>query len=510
MPEYDKKLIIERALFMSTTPSNPISEATVKIEYLEERTLDDLRRFSGFIKVRGMVDVITNLNLEANPRSAKRSPVTADIIETIRETPELYPFKSKGILIGAAEYMKRDRDRFTLTIRNPRLEGILDGGHNTLAIALYLLEEAILLSDDPGEITKLQKELRRVKTWSQMKEMWHEMEPKLRTLKTKATASHDALVPVELLVPNTESDAGQEKFLNNILDICAARNNNVQLKEETIANQSGVFDYLKRVLEERMPDVYKNVVWKTNDPGEIDLRFLIALAWISLGVVDLPAEIRALPGTSAYSSKGEAFKRFDALIRHPEVAEERTNGNEKTWEITNAQVKSALQMVPQILEAYDLIYANYQDAYNANDGKFGRIGAVKTETKQKKNHFAPFSREQLDDDLCIAPAGYMMPVAYGMRELIQKNSETGLLEWAIDPVEFFSNKDNLAQVIGSLKGILRDVDFDSQRVGKGESSYTQVANTIKAMRLELENQRTASKAQEEIERLKAQLAALQG
>ena len=135
---------------------------------------------------------------------------------------------------------------------------------------------------------------------------------------------------------------------------------------------------------------------------------------------------------------------------------------------------------------------------------------MKTESKQKKNHSAPFSREPLADDLCIAPAGYMMPVVYGMRELIQKNPETGLLEWAIDPVEFFSNKDNLAQVIGSLKGILRDADYDPQRLGKGESSYTQVANTIKAMRLELENQRTASEAQEEIERLKAQLAALQG
>ena len=58
-----------------------------------------------------------------------------------------------------------------------------------------------------------------------------------------SSASRDALVPVELLVPNVASEAGREKFLNNILDICAARNNNVQLKEETIANQSGVFDY---------------------------------------------------------------------------------------------------------------------------------------------------------------------------------------------------------------------------------------------------------------------------
>ena len=489
---------------------NAHAEVSLKIEQAHDWTVGDLRRFMGFIKVRGMVDLITHLDLEANPRSAKKSLVTADIISTITDSPEYYFAKSKGILIGSAEYRKRDRDRFTLVISNPRLEGILDGGHNTLAIALYLLNDAILeLSDSDREIAKLQKELRQVKTWGQMKEMWHKMLPKLRTLKTMSSASRDALVPVELLVPNVASESGREKFLNNILDICAARNNNVQLKEETIANQSGVFDYLKRVLEERMPDVYRNVVWKTNESGEIDLRFLIALTWISLGAVDLPADLRPLPGTAAYSSKGGAFKRFDMLIRHPEVATERTDGNEKTWELINPQVESALKMVPQILEAYDLIYANYQDAYNANDGKFGRIVEVKTESN-RKDHIAPFSREQLADDLCIAPAGYMMPVAYGMRELIQKNSETGLLEWAIDPVEFFSNKDNLAQVVGSLKGILRDADYDPQRLGKNESSYTQVANTIKAMRLEHENRQAAIAAQEEIERLKAQLAALQG
>ena len=102
--------------------SSVSTEVNVKIERLEERTLGDLRRFSGFIKVRGMVDLITNLDLEANPRSAKRSFVTADIISTITDSPEYYFAKSKGILIGSAEYRSVIRDRFTLVISNPRLE----------------------------------------------------------------------------------------------------------------------------------------------------------------------------------------------------------------------------------------------------------------------------------------------------------------------------------------------------------------------------------------------------
>ena len=79
---------------------------TLKVEYPETRSLDNIRRISGFIKVRGMIDLITELDLDANPRSAKRSSVTAEIIETIQKTPELYPFKSKGILLGASAFQE--------------------------------------------------------------------------------------------------------------------------------------------------------------------------------------------------------------------------------------------------------------------------------------------------------------------------------------------------------------------------------------------------------------------
>ena len=510
--------------FFTMGDQNPNLEVTVKIEKLVECTIGDLRRFSGFIKVRGMIDVISTLDLEANPRSAKKSAVTSEIITTIREDSELYFVKSKGVLLGAADYVKRERDRLTLNFTNPRLEGILDGGHNTLSIALYLLDEAILLSDDDDVISDLQKKLKGVTRWDEMKKMWRQMEPELKRLKAQQNASLDALLQIEILVPNLDSVSGQEKFLNNILGICAARNNNVQLKAETIANQSGVFEYLKRVLEEQMPDVGKNVGWKTNEPGEIDLRVLLAMAWIPLGVIDLPAEVHPILGTSAYSSKAEVFKRFDMLIRNPKVSSKGDADNEKTWNITNAQVRSALEMVPQVLKTYDLIYKGYQDAYNANNGKFGRIKAVRHESKQKKNLRTPFSREPLGDNTSVAPAGFIMPIAYSMRELIAKNPKTGVLEWVIDPIEFYGDKDNLAKIIGSLFSLLNDVDFDPQRVGKSETSYTQAANTVKAMRLEIEKQRAAIAAQEEIsaakeeafeaqekiKQLEAKLAALQG
>lgn len=39
-------------------------------------------------------------------------------------------FKSKGILLAASPYEKRDRNRLTLEFEDHSPEGILDGDHN--------------------------------------------------------------------------------------------------------------------------------------------------------------------------------------------------------------------------------------------------------------------------------------------------------------------------------------------------------------------------------------------
>ena len=246
---------------------------TLKVEYPETRSLDNIRRISGFIKVRGMIDLITELDLDANPRSAKRSSVTAEIVETIQTTPELYPFKSKGILLGASAFQELGRGSYELNFKDRKLEGILDGGHNTLAIGLYLLAEAGVP----------EKALGKARTWNEMKELWEKNILNLKKLKTKASRSHDAMVPVEILVPNHSDEESIDSFLSSILLICAARNNNVQLKNETIANQDGIFDSLK----ESLPNYIREaIIWKTNGSGRIPVGTFLSLVWVPLGKVD--------------------------------------------------------------------------------------------------------------------------------------------------------------------------------------------------------------------------------
>lgn len=449
----------------STYTENTI---TLKVESAETRVIGSIERITGFLKLSHMVELITKLDLDANPRNSRKSNVTTEIIETIQTTPELLPFKSKGLLLGASECVPRERNRYALTFNDKKLEGILDGGHNTLAISLFLLQEA---GASPAE-------LRRVKIWAEMKELWNKYTPALQKLREKTEdPSLNALVPVEILVPAHSNDENSvNEFLSSILFICAARNNNAQLKAETIANQGGIFDSLKAVLP---PEVLENVAWKSHEPGRIDVRFLISLAWIPLGSVEMPSGITPLQGNTAYSSKAEAVNRYQALITSDEVSEKAEDG--KTYILHNKSVRSALEIVPDVLETYDLMYKKFKDGYNSTGGKFGRIDSVKSENRSK-NKFTPFSHEEVPYE--VPPAGFMMPLAYSMRALIRKDKIDGTVSWNINPLDFFSNDENFNSVMTSIKDIMELVAFDPQKVGKNEAAYNNATNQVRTLFLE--------------------------
>lgn len=435
----------------------------LKVEAHAPRTIGSIQRITGFVKIRSLGELISKLDLDANPRSSRRSKVTAEIIETIKETPDLYPFKSKGILLGASECVSLDRGRYSLTFNDRKLEGILDGGHNTLAIALFLLEAAGATA----------AELRKIKTWADMKEIWPAYADKIRSFKSQDKDPQlNALVPVEILVPALPGDESSvTDFMSNILFICAARNNNVQLKRETVDNQAGLYDYLKQALS---PTISSEVSWRTNDAKRIDVRFLISLAWVPLSMLDLPKDISPLAGNTAYSGKQQAIQRYADLISHEEISV--LSGN--NCEIKSQPVISALNMVNDVLETYDIIYRNFQSGYNENGGSFGKITEVKSANKSASNRFTPFGHEPIDSD--VPPLGYIMPVAFSMQALIGKRQD-GTLYWLAQPQEFFSNESNFKEIMGAVKDAILMVDFDPQKVGKKDLSYSNVKDRVELL-----------------------------
>jgi hypothetical protein len=411
-----------------------------------------------------------------NPRSAKAGPVTDAIIESIVETPEIFPFKTKGVLVGSSDYDGLDRRRFELRFQNPRIEGILDGGHNMLAIGTHIL---VLATGEPKIAGKL-------KRWEDFKEAWVEHRAAVDALRKgsqeddgDAGGALDFLVPLEILVPSNVEDANVvREFNGSLLEICAARNNNVELRLETKANQKGYYEQLRKALPE---DIGSRIEWKTNDGGEVKVRDLIALAWIPLSALELPDDLRhvRVPPKSIYSNKGDCVKMFDELMSHESVS--KPTGGEYTHELHNTAVASALILAAQIPALYDKIYRDFPNAYNDGEGRFGRLTVVKMAKDMRSKPVTHFTSQPVEYSY---PDGLIMPLVCGLKSLIKRDAK-GRAYWSEDPEAFLD--DCLVPIVKKYRVIMDAFRADPQKIGKNEGSYELVRDAFETELLKRQN-----------------------
>ena len=443
---------------------NP-SNVTIRYTTFAEQSAGPVSRIIGFVRARELLPLFDAADLEANPRSAKSGPVTDDILDSISDTPDIFVFKTKGILVGASSYERLQRNRFRLFFENTKIEGILDGGHNMLAIGTHILLKAV-----GNNSVK-----RKIRRWPDFRDLWDEHRSEieqLRKIKPDQDGydedSMDFLVPIEILVPSDlESDEATEAFNSSLLSICSARNNNVQLTLETKANKKGFYEDLR----EALPEVISNrVEWKTNDGGEIKARDLIALSWIPLSVLDNDYVPKISP-QNIYRNKGECAKQFDSLMSDDRVSEA-TDG-EYTRAVHNEVIRSALKITGQLPNLYDKIYRDFPYAYNDNEGRFGKISVVKLASDMRTKPTSYFTNEEVEYSY---PDGLIMPLVYGLRELM-KIDRNGYIVWDQDPEKFLGK--HLSNIIKKYRVILDAFRFDPQKVGKNEGSYDLVIDAYK-------------------------------
>lgn len=449
---------------------NP-NELNIRFEMVDSQTHGAVTRLVGLVRLRNLLPLFDAADLEANPRSAKAGAVTSDIIDSIETTPDLFPFKTKGILIAASICRPLERRRYQLVFDNTKIEGLLDGGHNTLALGLYLLRQVM---DDA-------KSWRRIKTWQDFEAAWTIHRKAVAALKSQHPSGDggplDVLVPIEVLVPaDAEDDLALNQFTSSLLEIGAARNNNVELTLETKANKKGYYDELRKMLPE---SISKHVEWKTNDGGEVKVRDLVALSWIPLSLIDLPSSVSAPSPAKIYSSKGECTKAFDTLMSDPSVS--KPTGGEYTHELHNVAVGSALAIAAQLPALHDHIYRHFPNAYNdGGTGRFGRLTSVKLASDMRTKPMSPFTRQPVSYSY---PEGFIMPLVYGLKALMKQNKD-GSIAWVVDdPTRFL--EENLVTIVRKYRVIIEAFSGDPQKIGKNEGSYALACDAFETELLKL-------------------------
>jgi hypothetical protein len=332
-----------------------------------------------------------------------------------------------------------------------------------MAIGLYILNLA--LGDGAAAAIK------QVKIWSDFKDLWDQSRVAVTDYRSTLGAEDfelETLVPVELLLPaQPDNFDSVEQFSKSLLDICAARNNNVQLKTEAKANQAGYFDALQDQID---GSIAKRVEWRPNDGGEIKVSDVIALSWIALSkleerfVDEDGRNVEAPNAAQIYASKGECVSRFERLMSSPDVSE--TNAGNFKRDLRNLKVLSAFMISADVLKLYDLIYELFPDLYNSFDGKFGKITPVKKMNDSARKKATKFGNKAIKWKY---PEGFIVPLVYGLRSLINVEPD-GTLSWKTDPFNFV--RLHLGEVVGKYKGVIEVVQHDPQKVGKASVAYS--------------------------------------
>lgn len=418
------------------------------VNYQSSKEGVKLNKLSSAISPLNFIKLLHYADNKVNPRDAKINIITKSIQETLETSPELFFFKSKGVLIASENCKLLDRNRIELTFENNDFEGIMDGGHNTLAIANFLIEALM------GQ---------KLKTWVECKEYWDSNFNEILLAFQQRESDFQFSIPVEIIFPNDE-DGALDEYYDYLNEICSARNNNVQLKETAKGNQSGFYDYLKEVLGGDF-----DVIWRSGEQGKIKSEDVIGMATIPLLFLSkeglLPDSIKSVNKISIYSQKGKCVDFFNEVMEHSDLSEV----DKGRYILKSNVVKSALLLTKDIMYFFDWLYLNFPEMYNKNGGSFGRMSSV-----IKKQSKVPFftTDEHLE---CQYPYGFLYPLAYGLTSLMQYNRLTNSLEWKVNPRSLSVDELEMSQYVN----IVKLVGYDPQKVGKNETFYLQAEEMFK-------------------------------
>lgn len=147
-----------------------------------------------------------------------------------------------------------------------------------------------------------------------------------------------------------------------------------------------------------------------------------------------------------------------------------------THELINDTVASCFNILADLPKLYDKIYADFPDAYNSNQYRFGSSTIVKIydpvrrQTAKDKSGFVvsqPTTHYTNQPVEYRYPDGLIMPLVYGLKGLL--DVEDGKVIWATDPFRFLDRY--LGSIAGAYRLVLDMARFDPQKLSKNQASH---------------------------------------
>jgi hypothetical protein len=428
----------------------------------------NIGRIVGYLDAKNFVKMFNYLSeflpsasLDANPRKPKETQITKDIMETLKEDAPIFHLMSKGLLLSVSDcVLLSDRNRVKLSMNaHSKRDGILDGGHNTLAICKHFLERIIV---DNSSVKK-------IKNIEVLIEEWLKNKDTINTYMESNASLFTFLVPIDIVFPkNVEFEEHEKQWFESHYKITTARNNNAQLSASTVDQYKGYHADIKEILKNTFGN---RIIWTSGESGCIPVDDIVALSLIPLSKI-APEKVGS--GSKIYSGRGSCQKVFkDILVGYGQLDEKQ--GIKK---VTNSRLKSLLVLLPEFLRAYDYLYKEFPRVYNSLGGKFGRITGVESfdlpGSKLKKAPLTKFTEQPCTYKHFDA---YILPILVALKELIVENeAQDGF--YLVQSIEDYL-KEKLPSHTITVKTFMDAFQFYPDKIGKASGIYETLTDAVK-------------------------------
>lgn len=391
--------------------SIPVKEGN--ISHLNDPQGKGHNAFHAYVKVS---DLPLNLPMGVNPRSQNlQSRVARQIQNGLVENDDIFHLLNRGLTITALNAKYNDKTEQLHLEMAGSLYGVLDGGHSYAVIRKA-------------------------------------MEPYLVATESETNGTPDfmdAFVKIEVL-EGVKSDL--------VTDLAQARNTSAQVRDESLANLEGSFDWVKGALEGSR--FAGQIAYKENEDDDkfpIDIREIIAM----MTLFHPKFEDSENPPLLAYASKGRSLQLF----------RDEPDGYMKLKPI-----------IKDILELYDYIHMRFPDVYSKVGGFMGT-----GETDKRKSQSVKLAKvvgiKKIEGGFPLFylgqtaefrfPDGWLYPMVAAMRGVV---SYKGNAKWKARPQAFF-DKVATALVRSTLE-TSRDLGRNPNAVGKSRPHWMQLHEKV--------------------------------
>lgn len=338
-------------------------------------------------------------NLKSKPAKAMKSTLNGD-------SRDIFHFLNRGISISAADcnvINVKDKKKVTILLSNKNEHGVFDGAHSMKVLMTALNNNEIL-----------------------------------------------GLKHVML-----EIFTGVEDIL---FDLARSRNTSTQVKEKSLANLEGKFDFIKEALKDEC--FFDNISWVENDEGDISINFIIQILTAFNKNLGNKSMIKTYSG--AGSCETAYVKEFD-----------KNAGNIKNnpfYKLTPLY-SDIFKFVDYVLVSLPVIYN--KNGYESERGNFGKLRGITYKADFFPLLFSPNGKKTSYK----IPNALFFPILAAMRQLY-KEGEDGMYEWIVDPKTVF---DAISEkLVNKVMGFYFDKNGYVNEVGKSLSLWIDTYELVNA------------------------------